>query len=78
MLLIVRRKATNRTHTGVILILPEEFDTENNEFKQHATCIVESSATGSALISEVEDAIKRLTVRKQEKRELGTSMNILY
>jgi hypothetical protein len=73
---IQSRKTNLRQQNKLVLIVCEDEKSGCDYLKLmakhlrlHTTCIVESSATGSAPISVVEDAIKRIASRKKEKYE---------
>lgn len=73
---IKNRKSNLRQQNKLVLVVCEDEKSGCDYLKLmakhlrlHTTCIVESSATGSAPISVVEDAIKRITSRKKEKLE---------
>jgi hypothetical protein len=73
---IKNRKTNLRQQNKLVLVVCEDEKSGCDYLKLmakhlrlHTTCIVESSATGSAPISVVEDAIKRIAVNKKEKSE---------
>lgn len=73
---INNRKTNVRQQNKLVLIVCEDKKSGCDYLKLlaknlrlHTTCIVESSATGSAPISVAEDAIKRVELRKKEKQE---------
>lgn len=70
------RKSNLRQQNKLVLVVCEDEKSGCDYLKLmarhlrlHTTCIVESSATGSAPILVVEDAIRRITLRKKEKLE---------
>lgn len=70
------RKSNLRQQNKLVLVVCEDKKSGCDYLKLmakylrlHTTCIVESSATGSAPISVVEDAIRKITLRKKEKQE---------
>ncbi len=74
---IKSRKTSLRQQNKLVLVVCEDEKSGCDYLKLmakhlrlHTTCIVESSATGSAPISVVEDAIRRIALRKKEKLEL--------
>ncbi|MBP7781555.1 MAG: hypothetical protein QG673_1207 [Pseudomonadota bacterium] len=73
---IRNRKSNLRQQNKLVLVVCEDKKSGCDylrliakHLRLHTTCIVESSATGSAPISVVEDAIKRIASRKKEKHE---------
>ena len=73
---IKNRKSNLRQQNKLVLVVCEDEKSGCDYLKLmakhlrlHTTCIVESSATGSAPISVVEDAIKRIASRKKEKHD---------
>lgn len=73
---IKNRKSNLRQQNKLVLVVCEDKKSGCDylrliakHLRLHTTCIVESSATGSAPISVVEDAIKRIASRKKEKHE---------
>ena len=79
---IVKRKINNRKQNKLVLIVCEDEKSGCDYLKimvkalrLHAVCIVQSSATGSAPISVVEDAIKR---RDQQAKEKKDRFEIIY
>ena len=70
------RKSQTRAENKLVLIVCEDEKSGCDYLKLmarhlrlHTTCIVESSATGSAPISVVQDAIKRISSQKKEKKD---------
>lgn len=70
------RKANIRQTNKLVLVVCEDEKSGCDYLKLmakhlrlHTTCIVESSATGSAPISVVEDAINKIKLRKEGKQE---------